>query len=163
MNQFQCSSVFEIPENSLVIDLENITFGPQKYTVQVKEIEMLYPRIIYYSILYYIYEIKLNEKEAQIETLLTQAILGSEEDGSFDDLGLGLSQQDSKVYFAKLTQILSRRRHENRMIVEEFNRIPQIDKIMLMFIKLICGDWLDFETNTFEISQKIYEKIGFKF
>jgi hypothetical protein len=49
-------SVFTIHENSIVVDLDNITFGPQRYAITISDSSHLYHRIIYYCVLYFIFE-----------------------------------------------------------------------------------------------------------
>jgi hypothetical protein len=35
-DKFDMQQIYYVPENSLVTDLENITFGPSKYPVTIK-------------------------------------------------------------------------------------------------------------------------------
>lgn len=79
-DKISLNAQFHVPENSIVINIDNITFGPARYTVLIKEIEDVYFKVIYFSILYFIFEQKQCNKNNQTYIKLLEYIFDQEID-----------------------------------------------------------------------------------
>lgn len=55
-DKISASPPFLFPERSISVNLENITFGPNERVVSIPSKEHLRSRLIYYSLLHYIFE-----------------------------------------------------------------------------------------------------------
>lgn len=67
--------IFNIPEHSIVVNIDNITFGPDKYSIIVKELDDIYYKAIYYAILYFTFEKNTDNKGFKIYQKLLEYAL----------------------------------------------------------------------------------------
>lgn len=61
-DRMQAKVPFAVPENSVVVNTDNITFGPNRYVIVSSESEDHFFKVIYYSLLYYIFEKDYDEE-----------------------------------------------------------------------------------------------------
>jgi hypothetical protein len=55
-DKFEAQPCFTIPEHEVTINPDNVTLSPEQYNIFLSQLEMSNMRIIYYCLLYYIFE-----------------------------------------------------------------------------------------------------------
>ena len=55
-DKFEAQPCFEVPEREVTINVDNITLSPDQYTIFINQLQGSNMRIIYFSLLYFIFE-----------------------------------------------------------------------------------------------------------
>lgn len=117
----------------MVVDLENITFGPGRYSVRLEEDNHLFFKIVYYCILHFIFEKAYDARNLQAYQQLLNFIFTQEI--HLQQPLVGLTQEEVKVYLVKFLHLLERAKSKRKVVVEELNNLPQIDALLVALVR----------------------------
>jgi hypothetical protein len=136
-DRFETSSCFSIPSNEPVINKDNITFGPEQYTVEVSDIMGSNIRIIYYCLLYYTFEKNPNNEGSKVYQRLLEYI--KDHNLAISHTKVTIAEEEVKGYYARFFISLFRSKCQRKLIIEELSALPQMDLLMMHFIQSITG------------------------
>jgi hypothetical protein len=117
----------------VVVDLENITFGPGRYSIRLQEKEDIFFKIVNYCILHFIFEKAYDAKNSQAYEKVLNFIFTQEIE--LPQPLLGLIQEEVKVYLVKFLHMLERAKSKRKVVVEELNNLPQISALLVALVK----------------------------
>lgn len=139
--------------------MDNITFGPDRYTITSAENDDHYFKIIYYCVLYYIFERPYNDESRRAYEKLINYVLTREFDATH--FAGKISSEEAKVYVVKFLHILASAKNRHKLVLEEINGLPQINHIFVELFKQIIGHReIIFEQNARIIEKTILELLG---
>ena len=111
-------------------------------------------RIIYYSILYYIFERNPENKGLEMYEKLLDFVY--QNDIGLKTRKLTISDEESKIYFTKFFYSLFRSKCKRKVIVDELSTLPQMDTLITHLMKKMTGEEdLILEINADELSRAI--------
>jgi hypothetical protein len=105
-----------VPEHSVVVNLDNITFGPNRYAIVADSNEELSFRIIYYSLLYFMFEREEDEKGRKVYEKLLHFVLNHEMAPTHPSLPL--EEDQTRVYIVKFLQLLASAKSRRKVVLE---------------------------------------------
>ena len=159
-DRFTACSRFSVPEHEVTISPDNITFGPNYYTIFISQLLGSNFRIVYYCMLHYLFERDYNDSAQLLYQNLLHFI--QEHNLELSNQSFSISDEEVKTYYFKFFYSLLQSRNKRKLIVDQLNILPQMDLLMMHLTQLIAGQHdLVIEINAREIQLNIKKQLGF--
>ena len=156
MNQGSC---FKLENSDICTNIENITFGPKEHRVRIAQNENNKVRVVYYCLLSYIFQQERNPTVMKVHERLVRYI--ATHNMSLYTIKTFISDEEAKSCLIKFLFSLSQRRGVQNYLLKQFQRVPEMDLLMINLIQAISGfKDVTVDFNCCQYQRKLQEELG---